>query len=79
VSINGLLQYLQFLAPEVLAELHRAQESAYNLRDAARQDYLARAKICSKIIKYPNIEDYTVYIALSICTRATRFICDRLR
>ncbi|GLB35949.1 putative proteasome activator pa28, REG alpha beta subunit [Lyophyllum shimeji] len=45
---------------EVLAELHRAQESAYNLRDAARQDYLARAKVCSKILKYPNIEDYTL-------------------
>ncbi|KAF8078828.1 proteasome activator pa28 REG alpha/beta subunit [Lyophyllum atratum] len=45
---------------EVLAELHRAQESAYNLRDAARQDYLARAKICSKILKYPNLEDYTL-------------------
>lgn len=43
---------------EVLTELHRAQESAYNLRDTARQDYLARAKICSKIIKYPHVEDY---------------------
>jgi len=45
---------------EVLGELHRAQDSAYNLRDAARQDYLARAKICSKLIKYPHIEDYTL-------------------
>ncbi|KAG6832535.1 hypothetical protein H0H92_000164 [Tricholoma furcatifolium] len=44
----------------VLTELHRAQESAYNLRDTPRQDYLARAQICSKILKYPNIEDYTV-------------------
>lgn len=43
---------------EVLSELHRAQESAYNLRDTARQDYLTRAKICSKLIKYPNLEDY---------------------
>lgn len=40
--------------------MHRAQESGYNLRDAARQDYLARAKIASKLIKYPNVEDYTV-------------------
>ncbi|KAF8640934.1 hypothetical protein AX17_000581 [Amanita inopinata Kibby_2008] len=47
-------------AKEVLGELHRAQESAYNLRDAARQDYLSRAKICSKLVKYPNVEDYTV-------------------
>ncbi|KAF9460124.1 proteasome activator pa28 [Collybia nuda] len=45
---------------EVLAELHRAQESAFNLRDAARQDYLTRAKICSKIAKYPNVEDYAL-------------------
>jgi len=43
---------------EVLGELHRAQESAFNLRDAARQDYLSRAKICTKILKYPNVEDY---------------------
>ncbi|KAF8349700.1 proteasome activator pa28 REG alpha beta subunit [Amanita rubescens] len=45
---------------EVLSELHRAQESGYNLRDAARQDYLARAKIASKLIKYPNVEDYAL-------------------
>ncbi|EGO02578.1 hypothetical protein SERLA73DRAFT_130893 [Serpula lacrymans var. lacrymans S7.3] len=45
---------------EVLTELHRSQESAYNLRDGIRQDYLARAKICSKVIKYPHVEDYTL-------------------
>ncbi|KDQ63335.1 hypothetical protein JAAARDRAFT_374986 [Jaapia argillacea MUCL 33604] len=45
---------------EVLQELHRSQESAYNLRDFARQDHLNRAKICSKLIKYPHIEDYTL-------------------
>lgn len=45
---------------EVLAELMRAQDSAYNVRDAARQDHLQRAKICSKLIKYPHIEDYAV-------------------
>ncbi|THH33448.1 hypothetical protein EUX98_g766 [Antrodiella citrinella] len=45
---------------EVLNELHRSQEAAYNLRDAARQDYLARAKICSKLLKYPNVEDYVL-------------------
>ncbi|KAI0756327.1 proteasome activator pa28 [Daedaleopsis nitida] len=45
---------------DVLSELHRSQESAYNLRDAARQDYLTRAKICSKIMKYPHLEDYTL-------------------
>ncbi|KAI0652425.1 proteasome activator pa28, REG alpha/beta subunit [Trametes meyenii] len=45
---------------DVLSEIHRSQESAYNLRDAARQDYLTRAKICSKIMKYPHLEDYTL-------------------
>ncbi|KAF9269984.1 proteasome activator pa28, REG alpha/beta subunit [Marasmius fiardii PR-910] len=43
---------------ECLSELHRAQDSAYNLRDIPRQDYLARAKLASKRIKYPHIEDY---------------------
>lgn len=45
---------------EVLNELHRSQESAYNLRDAARQSHLSRAKMCSKVIKYPHVEDYIV-------------------
>lgn len=45
---------------EALNELHRSQESAYSLRDASRLHHLSRAKICSKLIKYPNVEDYTV-------------------
>ncbi|KAI6047813.1 proteasome activator pa28 REG alpha beta subunit [Pisolithus marmoratus] len=45
---------------EVLSELLRSQESAYNIRDSVRQHYLARAKICSKLIKYPNVEDYAL-------------------
>ncbi|VDB86603.1 unnamed protein product [Peniophora sp. CBMAI 1063] len=45
---------------EVLNELHRSQESAINMRDVARQSHLNRAKICSKIIKYPNVEDYAL-------------------
>lgn len=45
---------------EVLTELHRSQEVAYNLRDQARQNYVTRGKLCSKIIKYPFIEDYAV-------------------
>ncbi|KAF7303275.1 PA28-beta domain-containing protein [Mycena kentingensis (nom. inval.)] len=45
---------------EVVSELARSQESAVNLRDSARNDYLARAKICAKLIKYPNIEDYAL-------------------
>ena len=50
---------------EVLNELHRSQESAYNLRDAARQSHFNRAKLCSKIIKYPHVEDYMVSINLN--------------
>jgi hypothetical protein len=45
---------------ECLNELHRSQESSMNLRDAARQHHLTRAKIASKLIKYPHIDDYTV-------------------
>ncbi|TDL28233.1 proteasome activator pa28, REG alpha/beta subunit [Rickenella mellea] len=45
---------------EALSELHRSQESAYALRDAGRQHHLNRAKICSKIMKYPFLEDYTI-------------------
>lgn len=55
--------------PEVLSELHRSQESAYNLRDSARQSHLNRAKLCSKLIKYPHVEDYTVRLLInSLCT-----------
>ncbi|KAF9514670.1 hypothetical protein BS47DRAFT_855099 [Hydnum rufescens UP504] len=45
---------------EVLNELTRAQESAYNLRDASRNQHLNRAKLASKLIKYPNVEDYAI-------------------
>jgi len=45
---------------EVLNELHRSQESGYNIRDGVRQHHLNRAKICSKIIKYPHLEDYAL-------------------
>ena len=45
---------------EVLNELSRAQESAYNLRDVARAQHFVRAKLCAKLIKYPNVEDYVV-------------------
>ena len=52
---------------EVLNELDRVHQSAYNLRDLARQHHLERAKICSKLIKYPNIEDYTASCYSSLC------------
>jgi hypothetical protein len=69
---SSIYFFIFFLVVEVLVELHRAQESAYNLRDAARQDYLARAKICSKLVKYPNIEDYAVRTYLVLARRQRR-------
>ncbi|CDO73066.1 hypothetical protein BN946_scf185007.g120, partial [Trametes cinnabarina] len=45
---------------DVLSEIHRSQETAYNLRDSGRQDYITRAKLCSKILKYPHLEDYAL-------------------
>ncbi|KAI0257022.1 proteasome activator pa28 REG alpha/beta subunit [Lactifluus subvellereus] len=52
--------YLDGVSTEVLSELHRSQESGYNIRDSVRQNHLNRAKICSKIIKYPHLEDYAL-------------------
>jgi len=45
---------------EVTSELQRAQESVANIRDVARQHHLSRAKISSKILKYPHIDDYVI-------------------
>jgi len=43
---------------DLLAEIQLAQQSALNMRDVARKYYIARAKICSKLVKYPDIQDY---------------------
>ncbi|KAF8665315.1 hypothetical protein AX16_000335 [Volvariella volvacea WC 439] len=48
---------------EVLAELHRAVDSAQGFRDTARQDFLARGKICSKIIALVEHEERQIYLA----------------
>ncbi|KZS95913.1 proteasome activator pa28 REG alpha/beta subunit [Sistotremastrum niveocremeum HHB9708] len=48
---------------EVLSELSKSQEAAYNTRDGVRTHHLARAKICSKMIKYPHLEDYPLALA----------------
>ncbi|KAH8099332.1 proteasome activator pa28 REG alpha/beta subunit [Cristinia sonorae] len=45
---------------EALNELQRSQEAAYGIRDTARTHSLERAKICAKLLKYPNLEDYTL-------------------
>lgn len=46
------------------SELQRAQESVTNLRDVSRQHHLSRAKISSKILKYPHIDDYAVHMVI---------------
>lgn len=45
---------------DLLNELHRAQETALNIRDIARRDRLSRGKICSKLVKYPDVQDYAL-------------------
>ena len=59
---------------EVLNELHRSQESGYNMRDSVRQNHLNRAKICSKIIKYPHLEDYAVRVFVRNETWLTQLV-----
>jgi len=43
---------------EIISELGRAEESGYSNLEAIANYYLRRAKLISKILKYPNIEDY---------------------
>jgi len=45
---------------EVLSELHRAHEAAYNMRDSIRLHYISRGKLASKLCKYPHVEDYAI-------------------
>ncbi|SBT70853.1 subunit of proteaseome activator complex, putative [Plasmodium malariae] len=43
---------------EAIQELARVEESAFNLYDAIVKYYMERAKLSTKVIKYPNIYDY---------------------
>jgi len=43
---------------DMLSEFHRAQTSALLIRNFSLENSLSRAKICSKLIKYPGVEDY---------------------
>ena len=62
------------------SELQRAQESVANLRDVARQHHLSRAKISSKLLKYPHIEDYGVSVSTSLLKiHLLILLCCRLR
>ncbi|GBE60640.1 subunit of proteaseome activator [Babesia ovata] len=44
---------------EVILELTRVEDTAFNLFDSIVKYYMARAKLCTKVIKYPNVCDYT--------------------
>ncbi|EAN33124.2 Proteasome activator pa28 beta subunit family protein [Theileria parva strain Muguga] len=43
---------------EVIQELTRVEDTAFNLYDAIVKYYMARAKLSTKVIKYPNVDDY---------------------
>lgn len=43
---------------KVLEQLLSADKSAAEFRNAALEHHLDRAKICSKLCKYPNVKDY---------------------
>ena len=57
---NSESQLFYPLLPEVLEQLLSADKSATEFRNAALEHHLDRAKICSKLIKYPNVKDYAV-------------------
>lgn len=58
---------------ECLSELSRAQDSGYNLLEAQLKQHMSRAKLASKLIKYPNVEDYQ--LALQEHDRKSMFLC----
>lgn len=43
---------------EAIQELARVEDSAFNLYDAIVKYYMSRAKLSTKVIKYPNIFDF---------------------
>lgn len=44
---------------EVLNEVHRIQTESINYLDAISRYFITRAKIVSKVVKYPFVDDYT--------------------
>lgn len=40
----------------------RVEESAFNLYDTVMKYYVARAKLCAKLLKYPNTLDYQMAV-----------------
>lgn len=43
---------------EAVSILNHIEEIAYTMRDFASKYYMQRAKLVTKILKYPNVEDY---------------------
>jgi proteasome activator subunit 3 (PA28 gamma) len=43
---------------ETVAELSRAEDSGFSILESITKYYVTRAKLCSKLIKYPNLGDY---------------------
>jgi proteasome activator subunit 2 (PA28 beta) len=43
---------------EVLGELNRAEDTSFNMLESMTKYHMARAKLISKMTKYPQIEDY---------------------
>ncbi|EPR63288.1 putative subunit of proteaseome activator complex [Toxoplasma gondii GAB2-2007-GAL-DOM2] len=43
---------------EAIQELARVEDWAFNLYDAIFKYYMARAKLSTKVLKYPNVGDY---------------------
>jgi proteasome activator pa28 beta subunit len=47
---------------EMVGELGRAEEQSFMVLEAYTKYYATRAKLISKVIKYPGIEDYRLCV-----------------
>eukprot|EP01057_Protomagalhaensia_wolfi_P006065 Protomagalhaensia_wolfi_Nauph_80__6064@NODE_84_length_3866_cov_229_538542_g64_i0_p3_GENE_NODE_84_length_3866_cov_229_538542_g64_i0NODE_84_length_3866_cov_229_538542_g64_i0_p3_ORF_typecomplete_len272_score55_95PA28_beta/PF02252_18/1_5e47PA28_alpha/PF02251_18/0_00013PA28_alpha/PF02251_18/6_6e03V_cholerae_RfbT/PF05575_11/0_032Ribosomal_L28/PF00830_19/6_6e03Ribosomal_L28/PF00830_19/1_3e04Ribosomal_L28/PF00830_19/0_1_NODE_84_length_3866_cov_229_538542_g64_i021312946 len=45
---------------DVIQELARVEDAAFALRESTSKYFLQRAKIATKVVKYPNVEDYRI-------------------
>eukprot|EP01053_Blabericola_migrator_P007585 Blabericola_migrator_1__7584@NODE_3878_length_1453_cov_131_015152_g2400_i0_p1_GENE_NODE_3878_length_1453_cov_131_015152_g2400_i0NODE_3878_length_1453_cov_131_015152_g2400_i0_p1_ORF_typecomplete_len274_score68_56PA28_beta/PF02252_18/1_3e53PA28_alpha/PF02251_18/0_00015Ribosomal_L28/PF00830_19/9_3e03Ribosomal_L28/PF00830_19/0_15_NODE_3878_length_1453_cov_131_015152_g2400_i03091130 len=43
---------------DVIQELARVEDAAFALRESTAKYFLHRAKLATKVVKYPNVEDY---------------------
>lgn len=43
---------------EIVAEITRCEDNAFNILDTVAKYYFSRAKLASKVLKYPGVEDY---------------------